>query len=177
MHNTRLYCLLAWIMLAAVVLTGCGSGDEPSATSSLSHPAQEPATQSAPATQRVPTTPPAAAASASSASASASPVPAPVKPVQPTAPTAPTASSITLQWSAPTENTNGTALTDLGGYKIYYGTSRYQLDSVVTLTNPGLLTYVIDGLTVGTQYYFAVTALATDGTESPQSEVVAAVIS
>ncbi|HUN76476.1 MAG TPA: fibronectin type III domain-containing protein [Steroidobacteraceae bacterium] len=171
MHNTRLYCLLAWIMLAAVVLTGCGSGDEPSATSSLSHPTQEPATQSAPATQRVPTTPPAAAA------ASASPVPTPVKPVQPTAPPAPAASSITLQWSAPTENTNGTALTDLGGYKIYYGTSRYQLDSIVTLTNPGLLTYVIDGLTVGIQYYFAVTALATDGTESPQSEVVAAVIS
>ena len=31
--------------------------------------------------------------------------------------------SITLSWTAPTENEDGSALTDLAAYKIYYGTS------------------------------------------------------
>ena len=31
-------------------------------------------------------------------------------------------SATTLNWTAPTTNTDGTALTDLAGYKIYYGT-------------------------------------------------------
>ncbi len=31
------------------------------------------------------------------------------------------AGTITLAWDAPTTNTDGTPLTDLAGYKIYYG--------------------------------------------------------
>jgi hypothetical protein len=89
----------------------------------------------------------------------------------------PGTSNVTLSWMAPTENTNGSALTDLGGYKIYYGTSPKQLDQLVALSNPGLQTYVIDGLAVGVMYYFAVTATATDGTESAQSAVVSMNIS
>jgi hypothetical protein len=89
----------------------------------------------------------------------------------------PSTSNVTLSWMAPTENTNGSALTDLGGYKIYYGTSPKQLDQLVALSNPGLQTYVIDGLAVGVMYYFAVTATATDGTESAQSAVVSMNIS
>jgi fibronectin type 3 domain-containing protein len=89
----------------------------------------------------------------------------------------PSTSNVTLSWMAPTENTNGSALTDLGGYKIYYGTSPKELNKLVALSNPGLQTYVIDGLAVGVMYYFAVTATATDGTESAQSAVVSMNIS
>jgi hypothetical protein len=89
----------------------------------------------------------------------------------------PSTSNATLSWLAPTENTNGSALTDLRGYKIYYGTSPKQLNQLVALSNPGIQTYVIDGLSVGVTYYFAIAAMAGDGTESAQSAVVSENIS
>jgi hypothetical protein len=89
----------------------------------------------------------------------------------------PGTSNVTLSWVGPTENTNGSALTDLGGYKIYYGTSPRQLNELVAVWNPGLQTYVIDGLAVGVTYYFSITAMATDGTESVASAVVSTIIS
>lgn len=84
---------------------------------------------------------------------------------------APASGSATLSWEAPTENTNGTALTDLSGFRIYYGQDTAHLVTYVTLPNLGVLIYVIDGLPVGATYYFAVTALASDGEESAPSVV------
>ena len=81
------------------------------------------------------------------------------------------AGSATLSWEAPTTNTNGTALTDLAGYRIYYGTTAEHLDHIVRITTVGLQTYVIDGLEPGT-WYFAVMALAANGTESSLSDIV-----
>jgi hypothetical protein len=89
----------------------------------------------------------------------------------------PTTSSATLNWAAPTTNTNGSALTNLGGYKIYYGTSSNQLTSTVTINNPGQLIYVIDGLRIGTTYYFTIAAVTTGGVESVDSAIVSAQIS
>ena len=59
------------------------------------------------------------------------------------------------------QNTNGSALTDLGGFKISYGTALTQLTNTIALTNPGLLTYVVIELPIGTTYYFAVIAVTT----------------
>src|SRR5262245_58616255 len=78
--------------------------------------------------------------------------------------------SATLSWDAPTTNTNGTALTDLTGYRIYYGSSPEHLDHIVRISTVGLQIYVIDGLEPG-NWYFAVMALA-NGTESRLSDVV-----
>ena len=91
----------------------------------------------------------------------------------------PTASTgnATLSWSAPSENSDGSALTDLGGFKIYYGGALTQLTNTITLTNPGLLTYVVAELPIGTTYYFAVTAVTTTGVESTRSDIVSATIS
>jgi hypothetical protein len=91
----------------------------------------------------------------------------------------PTASTgnATLSWSAPSENTNGSALTDLGGFKIYYGTAPTQLTSSIALTNPGLLTYVLTELPIGTTYYFDVIAVTTTGVESAPSQTVSSTIS
>ena len=79
--------------------------------------------------------------------------------------------SATLSWEAPTTNTNGTALMDLAGYRIYYGSSAEHLDHTVNIGTVGLQTYVIEGLEPG-NWYFAVMALAADGTESGLSDMV-----
>jgi hypothetical protein len=89
----------------------------------------------------------------------------------------PSTSSASLDWAAPTTNTNGSALTNLGGYKIYYGTSSSRLSSTITISNPGLQTYVVEGLPIGTTYYFAIVAVTTGGVESADSTVVSMQIS
>ena len=81
----------------------------------------------------------------------------------------------TLYWEAPTSNTNGTALTDLAGYRIYYGASEDEMIETVHIANVGIQTYVIENLQPGT-WYFAVRALSSEGTESPLSDVVAKTI-
>jgi hypothetical protein len=75
-----------------------------------------------------------------------------------------------LAWSAPTTNTNGTPLTPLIGYTIYYGTTQNSLTQSVVINNPSTLSYEITGLGSGT-WYFAVAANAEDGTVSAQSSV------
>jgi hypothetical protein len=77
----------------------------------------------------------------------------------------------TLSWEAPVSNTNGSALTDLAGYRIYYGASADDMKETVQISNVGIQTYVIENLEAGT-WYFAVRALSSEGTESPLSDVV-----
>jgi len=79
--------------------------------------------------------------------------------------------SATLSWTPPTENTNGTALTDLAGTRIHYGTSAASLGNVVQVSGAGQSSYTIGNLATGT-WYFATTAYATDGMESALSSVV-----
>jgi len=81
----------------------------------------------------------------------------------------------TLSWEAPASNTNGTQLTNLAGYRIYYGSSPEHLTHTVHIKNVGLQICVIDDLEPGL-WYFAVKALTADGAESALSEVVAKTI-
>src|SRR6056297_44725 len=76
--------------------------------------------------------------------------------------------SVTLSWSPPTENTDGTTLTDLAGYRIYWGTTSGSYPNSVTIDNPGLNTYVVENLTPGT-YEFVATSYNTSGVESDYS--------
>lgn len=85
-----------------------------------------------------------------------------------TVPPAATASA-TLVWTPPTENNNGTVLTDLAGYHIYYGTTP-ELGQTLTVTNAGLTRYVMSGLTQ-TTYYFTMTAFDKAGHESDRTAV------
>ncbi len=80
-------------------------------------------------------------------------------------------SAVTLNWQPPTENTDGSALTDLSGYVISYGTQSGNYPNNITVDNPGLTTYVVDNLSPGT-YYFTITATASDGTQSEPSSPV-----
>jgi hypothetical protein len=81
--------------------------------------------------------------------------------------------SVTLSWQPPTENADGSPLTDLSGYNIYVGVAPNTYDYMeIRLDNPGLTAYVVDNLDPGT-YYFAATALNSSGVESTFSgEVV-----
>jgi hypothetical protein len=85
-------------------------------------------------------------------------------------PTTPTTGSASLSWMPPTENTDGTPVTDLAGYHIYYGTSASQMTSTITIAGAAETSYVVAGLVPGT-YYFAVVAYNTAGVDSPQSNV------
>src|SRR5579871_6626674 len=70
--------------------------------------------------------------------------------------------AVTLSWDAPTENADGTALTDLQGYKVHYGSESKVYSDTIQVSNPGLTTYVVQNLPAGT-YYFAVTSYNSKG--------------
>jgi len=75
------------------------------------------------------------------------------------------AGNAALDWTPPTENNDGSVLTNLAGYKVHYGNSPTQLTQVIKVSNPGLTAYVVEDLSPGT-WYFTVTSYASDGTES-----------
>lgn len=74
-----------------------------------------------------------------------------------------------LSWTAPTTNSDGTPLTDLGGYKVYQGTATRVYGTPTDVGN--VLTKTITPLADGT-YFFAVTAYDTSGNESVFSNEV-----
>lgn len=75
----------------------------------------------------------------------------------------------TLSWLPPTENTDGSALTNLAGYNIYYGTEAGNYTEVITIDNPGIAEYIVENLPSGNTYYFVITAFDADGNESEYS--------
>ena len=81
----------------------------------------------------------------------------------------------TLDWMPPTQNSDGTVLTNLAGYTVYYGTSPSDLSQTVKVSNPGLASYTVTGLTSGT-WYFAVTSYSADGVESTRTSTVSTTI-
>jgi uncharacterized protein YjdB len=87
--------------------------------------------------------------------------------------TAPVTGNATLAWSAPATNVDGSTLTDLAGYKIYYGTSPGSYTKVIDVGN--VTTSVVNNLAPGT-YYFTVTAYNIYGVESSYSNEASKVI-
>jgi hypothetical protein len=86
-----------------------------------------------------------------------------------TTPTAVTGSA-TLYWTDPTQNTNGTPLTNFAGIRIYYGTSSASLNHVVQIPGATATNYTVANLAAGT-WYFGATAYNTVGAESGLSKV------
>lgn len=78
--------------------------------------------------------------------------------------------SVTLSWQAPTMNTDGTALTDLAGFKIYYGLAPGDYTEEIRIDSPGITTYLVENLSPNT-WYFATTAFNTSNVESDFSGV------
>jgi hypothetical protein len=84
----------------------------------------------------------------------------------------PSVGSVSLAWTAPSSRTDGSTLdmSEIGGYRIYMGTTTDNLQQVLDLADSTISDYVIDNLDNG-DYYFAVTAYDTDGNESNLSNI------
>ena len=78
--------------------------------------------------------------------------------------------SINLSWAAPTENVDGTPLTDLAGYRVYFGNRPRAYDESREVTDPSATSTTI-ALPSG-DYYVAMTALDQEGNESAYSNEV-----
>jgi hypothetical protein len=81
----------------------------------------------------------------------------------------------TLSWTPPTTKQDGSALTNLAGYKLYYGTTPRSYSSTIVVANPGISTYVVENLLPAT-YYFVVTAFDSAGLESSFSNEASKII-
>ncbi|MBP6106685.1 MAG: putative Ig domain-containing protein [Steroidobacteraceae bacterium] len=81
-----------------------------------------------------------------------------------------TTGSATLSWQPPTENADGSPLTNLAGYVIRYGTKSDALTLELKISNPGITTAMVEGLALA-RWYFTVSAYTTTGVESMPSAV------
>lgn len=80
-----------------------------------------------------------------------------------------TAGTALVSWMPPTQRTDGSPLSDLTGYRLYYGTRADSLTRTINLNN-GLSSYMVEGLETGT-WYFAVVASDSAGRDSALSNV------
>src|SRR5262244_2936698 len=95
-----------------------------------------------------------------------------------------TAGVIDASWIAPTTNADGSPLTDLASYRVYYGTASAPCPgtSFIEVPSPTLspvsnqiVTFRLTGLSTGTLYYGSMTAVDTSGNESACSNIASAV--
>ncbi len=77
------------------------------------------------------------------------------------------AGDVTLTWDPPTTSADGTPLTDLAGYNVYYGAESGNYSQSIDAGN--VITYQVTNLTDGQTYYLSVTAYDTSGNESEYS--------
>ena len=79
-------------------------------------------------------------------------------------------------WIAPTTNTNGSPITNLAGYRVYYGTSTGSLTRVQEVSDVGASFVTVSPLATGT-WYFKVKAVNANRTESADSNIASKVVS
>ncbi len=160
--RTRTYWLALLCTTATLSLSAC-SGDAAPASSTSSTVGMQTGT-----INRDTTPPQVVAGNPGNPGTPSTPVGVPVTP-----PTSTPASSgtATLDWTPPTQNSDGSALTNLAGYHLYYGTSASNLSQSVQVGNAGLSAYTVSNLSPGT-WYFAVTSYSSSGVESARSATV-----
>ena len=80
-----------------------------------------------------------------------------------------TGDTVTMSWVPPTENTDGTAYTDPGGYKLYFGRNAGgPYPKQADIDDHRITEYLVKGLRPG-NWYFVITAYNQRGTESERS--------
>jgi hypothetical protein len=93
------------------------------------------------------------------------------------------AAHVNLQWTAPSTNTDGSQLTDLASYRIYYKAGSGACGAATSQTLPAplpnpipgsVVSYQLGGLTTGSTYFVQVSAVDASGTESTCSNEVSA---
>lgn len=82
----------------------------------------------------------------------------------------PATGTAALSWLAPTQNTDGSPVTGLAGYRVYHGTTASALNDVFQVSGAASTSYTVSQLPSGT-HYFAVAAYTTAGVEGAMSAV------
>jgi VCBS repeat-containing protein len=85
----------------------------------------------------------------------------------------PVVSDINLSWTAPAEREDNQpiSLSEIAGYKIYYGTSQGDYNNNVNINDGSAVAYTLEGLPEGT-YYIVITTVDNDGRESSFSSEI-----
>lgn len=78
--------------------------------------------------------------------------------------------SASLSWTIPTQNADGSTLTDLAGFVILYGQSAQNLNQQASISNPTVSSYQVDNLASGT-WYFAIVSVNSSGVQSIPTNV------
>jgi hypothetical protein len=84
----------------------------------------------------------------------------------------PVTRSATLNWTPPTQNMDGSPITNLGGYRVLYGSSPGQYSQALSVPVATMTSVVIEALEAGRTWYFTVKAVNTSGVESDFSNEV-----
>jgi len=79
--------------------------------------------------------------------------------------------SLSLRWTAPASRSDGTALSlsSIGGYRIYYGTSKGNYPNTVNVKNGSATATTINNLVPGGTYHLVMTTYDSVGRESARS--------
>jgi hypothetical protein len=85
--------------------------------------------------------------------------------------TATAGGAVTLSWLAPAQNSDGSAVTNLAGYVIYFGRSPGTMTGRISVDGVGIMAYSIGDLAPGT-WYFQVSAVNAAGAESAPSPLL-----
>jgi len=83
--------------------------------------------------------------------------------------------AVTVNWSTPTQNTNGTPLVNLAGFRIFYGTDPNNLSQSAQIANPGLTSYVLSNLAPGT-WYIGLSDYTASGVQSSLSNIASTTV-
>lgn len=83
--------------------------------------------------------------------------------------------SVTVNWSTPTQNTNGTPLVNLAGFRIFYGTNPNNLNQSTQIGNPGVTSYVLANLAPGT-WYIGLADYTAAGVQSSLSNIASTTV-
>jgi len=89
--------------------------------------------------------------------------------------TVPPQGSVSLSWRAPTTNSDGTPLSDLAGFRVYYGSASRSYSRTLSVPTPLVTSVLVESLSAGT-WYFAVKAYTSNGTESDYSAEASKVV-
>jgi hypothetical protein len=89
--------------------------------------------------------------------------------------TAVATNGVSVAWTPPTQNADGSTLTDLSGYKIHYGAVSGDYTGSVSVNSAGITRYELDTLPKG-KSYIAMTAVNAAGAESDFSKEVSVTV-
>lgn len=152
-------------LLSTALFVACGGGggsEESGPTETADANSKNQSSQGVIVSPNQQVTAPAPAPAPATTAPAPAPAPAPVPP----------SFSLELSWVAPQANADGTALTDLAGYRILVGTASGSYSRIITVDSPSTVNYTIPNLPAATYYVVVKAVDAANNESAPSSELV-----